>query len=612
MMKAQGYMGQVLRVDLTRRIFETRPLDDETAEKYVGGSGLGTRILYDETTAATVPLGPENPLIFASGPLVGTRIYNSNRFSVVSRSPLTGHYGEANSGGHWGGAFKKCGYDALVITGAADEPVLLFLDGDRVQIETAGELWGKDTFQTEALLKAKYGEEAQAAMIGPAGENLVRLANIITDAPHGRAAGRCGLGAVMGSKKLKAVVVKGTREVPIAHPQKVRELIKRLGPTMREGADFLQYGTSGGVDYCENIGNLPVRNWYQGPWKPAAKISGQEMSKTILTRRYYCGQCTLGCGRVVKADGGPFHGMEIGGPEYETVGLLGSNCLVDDLPAIAKANELCNRFGLDTISTGGAIGFAMEAWEKGLVTAEDTGGIPLLWGSSTAVHAMIEQVALAQGFGRVLGQGVRDAAAAIGGSAPEFAIHVKGLEPPAHDPRAKVTVALGFATANRGACHLGAFTHDFEEALFLQDLGLPQLTDRFAIDGKVENVVRMQHLMCMLDSLTTCKFCLFGGLTIHPLVEVINDVTGWSMNVDDFFRTGERIFNLKRMYLTRCGLSRKDDMLPARWLTHRRGGGTSFLPPIGELLSRYYQQRGWDELGVPTAAKLDELGITLS
>ncbi|HVP79659.1 MAG TPA: aldehyde ferredoxin oxidoreductase family protein [Thermodesulfobacteriota bacterium] len=608
-MKAKGYMGGVLWVDLTHGTSEVRPLDDGTAEKYIGGSGLGTRILCDETTPATDPLGPENPLIFSVGPLVGTRIFNSNRYSVVSKSPLTGHYGEANSGGHWGGAFKKCGYDALVVTGASAKPVLLFLDGKRVSIEEAGELWGKDTFQTEANLKKRYGEEVQAALIGQAGENLVRLANVITDAAHGRAAGRCGLGAVMGSKKLKAIVVKGDREVPLAHPEKIKELIKRLGPTMREGANFLQYGTSGGVDYCEDIGNIPVKNWHQGPWKPASKISGQEMSKTILTRRYYCGQCTLGCGRVVKAVGGPYDGMEIGGPEYETVGLLGSNCLVDDLPGIAKSNELCNRFGLDTISTGGVIGFAMEAWERGLVGREDTAGVELVWGSVSAVHAMIEQIAFFRDLGKVLGQGVRRAAEVIGGSAGEFALHVKGLEPPAHDPRAKVTVALGFATANRGACHLAAFTHDFEEALFLQDLGLPQLTDRFAIDGKVENVVRMQHLMGMLDALTVCKFCVFGGLTIQPLVEVINYVTGWSMDTDGFFRAGERIFNLKRMFINHCGLSRKDDMLSARWLTHRRGGGTNFLPPIGELLSRYYQQRGWDEFGVPTAAKLAELGI---
>ncbi len=609
-MKAKGYMGRILRVDLSRRKIEVQPLADELAESYIGGSGFGAKILYEETRPEIDPLGPENLLVFAVGPLTGTRIYNSNRYGVVAKSPLTGHFGEANSGGHWGGTFKRCGYDALILSGISEEPVTLYIDEQEARLEDARPLWNKETFEVDRHYRGRYGEGAQVACIGPAGENQVALANIITDGAHGRAAGRCGLGAVMGAKRLKAVVVNGKAEVPTARPEEISRLMKELGPTMKEGAVFLQHGTSGGVKYCAEIGNLPVQNWRGGHWVDGAvKISGQTMTDTILVGRYHCGQCTLNCGRVVKAAEGPYAGEQIGGPEYETIGLLGSNCLLDDLPGIARANELCNRLGLDTISTGGVIGFAMEAWQRGLIGPADTDGVELAWGSVPAVLAMIERIAYGRGLGRLLGQGVKRAAEALGGSAAEFAVTVKGLEPPAHDPRAKVTVALGLATANRGACHLGAFTHDFEEGLYLADLGTPQLTDRFALEGKVENVVRMQHLMGMFDALTACKFGLFGGLTVHPLVRFLNAVTGWDMDVDGFFRAGERIFNLKRLYIGQFGLSRKDDLLPARFLTHRRGGGTNFLPPIGELLAQYYARRGWDEFGIPTEGKLRELGI---
>jgi aldehyde:ferredoxin oxidoreductase len=610
-MKAKGYWGRILRVDLSKKKISEQPLDDDVASALIGGSGLGARILFDEVAPEVDPLGPDNLLIFAVGPLTGTKIYNSNRFDVIAKSPLTGIFGEANSGGFWGETFKKCGYDAVVIKGISKRPVYLYIDEKQVKIEDAGELWGKDTFEADRLMREKYGKTSQVALIGPAGENLVRIANITTDGKHARAAGRCGMGAVMGSKKLKAIVVNGNKEPEIAHPEKVQELIRSLAATMKEGtAGIKQYGTSGGLEYCEEIGNIPVKNWYQGPWPEGAKkVSGRTMAETILTDRYHCGRCVINCGRVLKSVEGPYKGAELGGPEYETIGLLGSNLLVDDLQAVATSNELCNRYGLDTISTGGVIGFAMEAYERGLISKKDTGGIDLQWGNAKAVHEMIEAIAFRKGFGNVLAEGVKRAAEQLGGVAQEFAIHVKGLEPPAHDPRAKVTVAVGFATSNRGACHLQAFSHDFEEGAFIADLGLPQLKDRFALEGKVENTIRMQHLMCMFDSLTCCKFALFGGLTIQPLTQFLNHVTGWDFDADRFFKTGERMFNLKRLYNVRAGISRKDDMLPPRMAVHKRGGGTNFLPPINSLLNEYYRLRGWDEFGIPTPEKLKELGI---
>jgi aldehyde:ferredoxin oxidoreductase len=333
------------------------------------------------------------------------------------------------------------------------------------------------------------------------------------------------------------------------------------------------------------------------------------MAETILTNNYHCGRCVISCGRVVRAADGPYAGQEIGGPEYETLGLLGSNLLIDDLPAIAKANELCNRFGLDTISTGGVLGFAMEAYQRGLISKKDMSGVDLTWGNKEAVFSMIEMIATRKGLGSVLAEGVKAAAEQIGGIAPEFAIHVKGLEPPAHDPRAKMTVALGFATSNRGACHLQAFTHDFEEGACIPDLGSEQLIDRFAVDGKAENVYLMQNLMSMFDSLICCKFVLFADMTVEPLTQFLNYVTGWDLSPQEFMKTGDRIFTLKRMYNTRLGISRKDDTLPLRMLTHKRGGGTNALPPLGTLLNEFYQYRGWDEFGIPKIEKLKELGL---
>jgi len=612
-MKAKGYMGKILYIDVGNQKSEDRPLSDHLAEKYIGGSGLGAKLLYDATTAETEPLGPENPLIFSVGPLTGTQIYNTNRFEVIAKSPLTGIYGEANCGGYWGETFKKCGYDALFITGKADNPITIVLVDDQVKIEDAASLWGKETFEVDRILKHKYGESSQIACIGPAGENLVKFANITTDGTHARAIGRCGFGAVMGSKNIKAIAVVGNKEIRPAHPEQMRSLIKKLGPPMSGFRKAIgAYGTSGGMEMCEEIGNIPIKNWFQGSFPEGAKkISGQRMAETILTKNYHCGRCVLSCGRVVRAVGGPYDGEEIGGPEYETIGLLGSNCLIDNLEAIAKANELCNRFGLDTISTGGVIGFAMEAYERGLISKKDTDGIDLTWGNEAAVLSLIEMIAAKQGFGAVLANGVKAAAEQIGGVASEFALHVKGLEPPAHDPRAKMTVALGYATSNRGACHLQAFTHDFEEGVDLPDLGSPQLVDRFTPVGKAENVYRMQNLMSMLDSLTCCKFALFGGMTVEPLTKFLNCVTGRDLSTDDFFNAGDRIFTIKRMYNVRLGISRKDDTLPPRMLSQKRGGGTDALPPLGEMLSEYYEYRGWDEFGIPKMEKLKELGIDI-
>jgi aldehyde:ferredoxin oxidoreductase len=612
-MKAKGYFGKILTVDLSSGKIDTNALDDKTAEAFIGGNGLGTKILYEETTADTDPLGPENPLVFAAGPLTGTRLFNSDRFDVVSKSPLTGIYGEASAGGYWGGKFKRCGFDALVVKGKAAKPVYIYIENDRAEIRDAGDLWGLETFQTIDKLQAAHGDSVKAAIIGPAGENQVRVSNIITDGYHGRAVGRCGFGAVMGSKNLKAVVADGDKQVPVADPQAFKALQKRLGPIMREGPQALREGgTSVGTEFCNEIGNMPVKNWKQGSFDEGAKnLTGMTLVNTLLKDRYHCGSCVINCGRIVEAVDGPYKGALTAGSEYETVGLMGTNLMIGDLPAVLQANQLCNRYGLDTISTGNVIGFAMEAWERGLINAEHTGGVQLTWGNAQAVLKIIEQIARKQDFGAVLEGGVRRAAKHIGGGAEEFALEVKGLEPPAHDPRAKMTVAVGYATSNRGACHLAAFTHDFEEGTSIEDLGLPVLKHRFNTEGKAENVVVMQHLMTMFDSLVCCKFGLFGGLTVDPLIEALNAVTGWKFDRKRFFQTGERIFNLKRLYNNRLGIGAKDDVLPKRMRHEAKGGGTNdHLPPLEEMMKEYYSLRSWNpDTGKPEATKIEELGL---
>ncbi len=612
-MKAKGYMGKILRIDLSSRKIDTEKTTDEVVEKYIGGNGLGTKILYEETTKDTDPLGPDNPVIFAVGPVNGTRAFNSDRFDTVTRSPLTGIYAESNCGGYWGATFKRCGYDALVVTGKADSPVYINIDEEGVEIRDAKKYWGKDTFETNKRFKEDLGKDVRVTTIGPAGENGVKYACLIDDGTHGRATGRAGIGAVMGSKNLKAVVVNGKKKVEIADEDRMSEIMKRLGPLMKDGPEAIRRGgTTVGLDFCESIGNHPVRNWYGAEWKEGAKkITGMTMVEKRLVNRYHCGSCVINCGRVVKAIGGPYDGEEVAGPEYETMSLLGSNCLVDDLDAIIKANELCNRYGLDTISTGNSIGFAMEAFERGYITKKDTDGLDLVWGNGEAVIEMVKMIGERKGIGKLLGEGVRQAARELGGTASEFAVHVKGLEPPAHDGRANFTVALGFATSNRGACHLAGFTHDFEATnTSIDDLGSPALTERFTPDGRAENVFRMQNLMSMFDSLTMCKFFIFGdGLAVQPLIDYLNCITGWDFDHEEFFRTGERIFNLKRLYNTRLGISRKDDTLPPRMLSQKKKYTTNELPPLGLMLNEYYQYRGWDEFGIPTEERLKELGL---
>ncbi len=609
----KGYMGKILRVDLTKGRVETEKLDESLARQFIGGSGMGTKILFDETSAKTDPLGPENRLIFMTGPFAATPVITSGRHHMVTKSPLTGAYTESDSGGTWGPYLKRAGFDGIVVTGKAKKPVYLWVTDGKAEIRDAKKLWGMDTYVLDEAVRKETHQEAVVASIGPAGEKGVRYASILNDGKEARAAGRGGSGAVMGSKNLKAVAVYGKMQVEIADPEGLKASLKEISPMVAKNTEGMRKnGTAGGLASFEALGSLPLQNWkYQGRWEQgAAKIAGPAMTEKILTGNYFCERCVIGCGRKVKVDKGPFAPVEGAGPEYESVAMLGSLCLVDDIEAIAKANEICNRYGMDTISAGAAIAFAMEAYEKGILTKKDTGELELLWGRGDVMVKMAEKIGKRQGLGKLLGEGVRIAAEKLGKNSLEFATDVKGQEMPAHDPRCFNAGAVGYATINRGACHLG-FSHVFERVLSMPEIGIDQPLQRLEVKGKGEAAAKTQNIMGLFDSLKLCKFTMFGGLKMTPILAWYNMVTGNSMTMEEFLKTGERIFNLKRMYNVRCGISRKDDTLPARFLTlkHEGEGLNPNLPPLGELLYDYYKFRGWNEEGIPTPEKLKELGL---
>ena len=608
-----GYHKKLLRVDLTRRKIEVEDLDERVIRKYVGGLGIEAKILYEETGPETDPLSPENLLMAVTGPYTGTGVPTSGRHHLVARSPLTGLFGESNVGGSWAVHFKRAGFDGIVIKGKAESPVYLWIQNGKTEIRDAKPIWGKDSYESAEWLKKETSKEATAAVIGPAGERMAKIASIPHIGHIVRSAARTGLGAVMGSKNLKAMVVFGDGSIPIAKPDALKSQIKNLIPHIRGVTEiFGKYGTAGGIDNYEKIGNFPIKNWREGRWGGAKKISGVTMHETILSGRKACLQCPIACGRHIKVTEGPYAPMDCEGPEYETIGTLGGLCLVDDLVAIAKANQLCNRYGLDTISAGGIIAFAMEAYERGIITQKDTDGIELVWGNGKAVVEMVHKMGRGEGIGKLMTEGSKRMAEALGKNAIEFAIHVKSLEPSAHDPRRFFSQALSYATAARGACHNASWSHPYELALSMPEIGIPEPQDPYQIEGKAEFTAKLQDLMCVMDGLIICRFSQVGkAVNVTNHVDWLNMITDWGIDISEYMKIGERIFNLKRIYNVRLGASRKDDFLPYRFLTLNRTGEdlTNQLPPMGKLLSDYYAYRKWSEDGIPTPEKLEELGL---
>jgi aldehyde:ferredoxin oxidoreductase len=614
-----GYHGKLLRVNLTTRTSEVEEVKPEVYRQFLGGRALGSKILYEEVPAKVDPLGSMNKIIFMTGPLTGLKIPGNGRYTVMAKSPLTGLWGEASCGGYFGPAIRFAGYEGIIIEGQSEEPVYLWINEGQVEIRDARHLWGKDVSETTNLILQETGSPGvRVACIGPAGENLVKYASIMGD--KRRAAGRTGIGAVMGSKKLKAIAVRGSKTIPIYNEGLFQELTANIRQAMKASpavAAKREYGQAAAVMFLNEQGILPTKNFFTGVFSGAANISAEAMNNSILKKRWACPGCPIACGRVVAIETGPYAPVLEDGPEYETLGAFGSLCLNDNLEAIAFINQLCNRYGIDTISAGVTIAFAMECYEKGLITLADTGGIDLSWGRVDSIIKLLHQIAARQGFGNLLADGVQRAAKVIGRGAEDFAMHVKGLEFALHEPRGKQGQALSYATSNRGACHLQA-PHDqsFAAPNVLPEIGLGDIVDPFSLKGKAGFVKKGQDYWALLDSLVLCKFVMkpIGVISFTELNSLINAVTGWELTNEQIMAFGERAFTLGRMFNVREGVTAVDDCLPKRSFETLPGGahaGTRIdVAEFKHELAEYYRLRGWSvDTGIPGREILERLGL---
>lgn len=609
----KGYAGKIAKVDLTKQKIKAIKTDMEMARWYLGGSGFCTAMLADMDWRVD-PLSPENRLVFAVGPLTGAPASFCSRYVVAAKSPLTGIWGEAHASGFFGPELKYAGWDAIVLDGKADRPVYLAIENETISILDAADLWGRDTVETESILRKWHqNKRLRVLTIGPSGEKLSHLSNIIND--HARAAGRTGLGAVMGSKNLKAIVVRGTLRYDMFDADGFKKLTKKLSETVKKAPAreaLHKYGTDGAMMGAYENGDVPIKNWTQGVWdEKIERVSGPAMAESILIDTYACRSCLVGCGRVVEVKEGPYSTMPGKGPEYETVAGFGPNCLNDNLEAIAKANDICERYGMDTISTSAAVAFAIECYEKGLLSKSDTDGLELMWGNDNAIVNLVQKIGDREGLGALLADGAKKAAEKIGGGSNKFCIEVKGLDLPFHDPRAFSSWAVAYATSPRGGCHICAPTFWLERGITFPDLGYDTALDRFSNEGKGAWTKVFQDFCEALESLVVCKFSLYANLRGPDFVEMVRLTTGWRISLDEMLQIGERIFNVKRLILNRLGITRKDDVLPERTTTMSlaEGGTKGHLPELKPMLDDYYLSRGWDENGVPTYEKLRSLGI---
>ncbi|MFX0071095.1 MAG: aldehyde ferredoxin oxidoreductase family protein [Candidatus Hermodarchaeota archaeon] len=613
-----GYMGKILRVNLTTSEITEEFPDEETLKMYLGGAGIATKYLIDETKPGIDPLGPENKLIFMTGPLTGTQSPSTGRYSVVAKSPLTGIWGQANSAGFWGRDFKRSGFDGVIFEGESPKPVYLLTQDGKAELLDASEYWGKNTSETTRLLKEKHGDKFNISCIGIAGENLVKYAAIMNDCDkpyYGRAAGRCGLGAVMGKKKLKAIVARGSQKIEVANPDQYKEESKQRFDWVNQSLLKMTlevYGTATMVDLTNIKGGLPTRNWQTGVFPSPEKINGTALNENILIGRKPCFACPIACGRLAEIKEGPYKSTGEG-PEYETIGALGTMCGIDDLNAITYAHFLCNEYGMDVISCGGTIAFAMECYEKGILSKDDTDGLDFSFGNIETVIEAVNKIGKREGIGDLLAEGSRNVANKLGKDTIKFAMQVKGLELPAYDSRAAKVTGLAYATANRGGCHITGY---IEGPAFLAmpfmivenaDVGDPlqELPETALVLKDFEDAFGI------FDAIGGCKF-MGMVLTAEDWASLIEKLLGYSYTAEDFRRTGERLYNLARIYNVREGITRADDTLPARLLEEPmpEGPAEGHVVNLDPLLDAYYDYRKWDKAtGKPTQEKLKELGL---
>ncbi|NQT73129.1 MAG: aldehyde ferredoxin oxidoreductase family protein [Chloroflexi bacterium] len=606
-----GYMGKILFVNLSTGELKDETPDENLYRDYIGSYGLGARILWDRQLGGVDPLGPENMIGFVTGPLTGVPGFFGSRYTVVGKSPLTGSWGDANSGGYFGPHLKFAGYDAVFVTGAASKPTYLLIDDGKAELKDAGHLWGKDTNETEDILRAELGKKVYIAGIGPAGEKLSLISCVIND--KGRAAGRSGLGAVMGSKKLKTIAVVGTKKVPVANEEKAAQVAKeyrgKLSGMMYD--IFQQYGTAAGLNVCVMIGDSPVKNWAgtAGDFPNGADISDQKVLD-LVDRKYACWGCPIVCGATMKA--GTQYKYEAGAhrPEYETLSSFGPMCLNDNLESIIKANDLCNRYGLDTISAGATIAFAIECYENGLISNEDTGGIELNWGNHEAIVAMTEMLANREGFGDILADGVKRAAEKIGKGAEQYAIHVGGQELPMHDPRMAPSFGGCYQTDPTPGRHTQGGLSGVEMGMVAPEW-IPSL-DKYTYTGKGQYEARLKNTLHTLNASGICSFAA-GSLPDDAVTELIAAVTGWDFTTEDNVKIGERIANVRQAFNVREGLTPKDFKITGRPIGDpplKDGPTANVVVDADTLKAEYFKAMDWNlETGKPGKQKLIELGL---
>jgi aldehyde:ferredoxin oxidoreductase len=593
-----GYSGKVARIDLTSGKIKIESLKEDFARRYVGGKGFGAKILYEELKPRIDPYDPSNIMVFATGPVNGLLLSGASRLCAVFKSPLTGGWGESQCGGHLAPQLKYAGYDMLIITGRSEKPVYVTIDDEEIKICDASHLWGKDAFETEDVIKRDHGRNFQVMSIGQAGENLVRYACITHD--RGRQFGRAGAGAVMGSKKLKAIAVRGTRRVEVAKPEELDKFRDMLNERIRERLKSLtQYGTPAIMALTNLTGTLPTRYWTEGEFEGFEKINAEALKSKFVERSKSCFACAVACGKISVVRSATYGELRVEGPEYETLFAFGSLCGNDDLESIIKANEICDRLGMDTISAGNAIAFAMYCYEKGVITRRDVEGLDLKFGNSQAIITMLNKIAYREGFGNVLAEGVKRGAEMIGRGAEKVAIHVKGLEPPGYDPRGLKGVALAYAVSCRGACHLRHMAYR------------PNLTgqrpfgggaiNRLSYEGQAEMVKELEDFHIIVDCMVLCKFlCLpiIGPILWDELVRLYSIATGVEVKKEDLLEIASNIQNTIRRFNLREGLTEKDDTLPQRFFDEGLRTGASKGEKVEKegferMLNEYYKLRGW-------------------
>lgn len=607
-----GYAGKFLHINLTEASTEEFIIDDAVMKKHIGGSCLAAKLYLDRYTIDLDPLAPESPLMIMTGPLVGSGFPGSSRFTISAKSPQTDIWGESACGGTFSPDLKRAGYEGIVIDGKASSPVYVSITDDSVQILDAAHLWGRDIYEVTDILKEK-DKSFRVLAIGQAGENLVKIAAIGNDKGH--FSGRTGLGAVMGSKYLKAIIVKGSKKVYKADEEKFKHFLKEAMQEAKDSfiADGLhQMGSDSNMDLGMVSGDIPIKNWTVGQdFTLSSNLSGPTMKEKYLTRAHACSNCPVACKRVVKVEEGPFKTDEGPGPEYETCASFGTMMMNPDLTAVIKANELCNKYGMDTISCGSAIAMTMELFDKGTLTKEDLDGLDLSWGNMDSVMILIKKIALREGFGDVLAEGSVKAAGKIGKDAIDAVVAVKGLEAPMHDPRGFHGMGLAYMMSNRGACHL-------QHAVLATEQGMVYWSQLFDMKedyvgttsiGKAALVYNSENYGILGNSLSICHYLVYI-LKPETILGAFNAITGWNLNFGDLLKAGMRDWTLKRGFNNLLGITIKDDKLPKKLLTALgEGGAAGSVPDVELLLKEYYALRGLDERGYPKREILVDLGL---